>query len=146
MIPGFRNNGSLPPGIHKAAWEEVVSRFGSGPRRRELLDGLLAACRDLRKGGVQRVWLDGSFVTKKRDPNDYDGCFSMTELQNDHAIDPVWFDSVQPRSAMKAKFKGELMIAEMLGGGPGQPYFDFFQKDRDGKSKGIVELDLGTLP
>jgi hypothetical protein len=74
MIPPFQDNGTLPPGEHQAAWSEVVEAFGWSPRRRRLLEGLRRACLELSKGGVKTLFLDGSFVTTKEAPNDYDGC------------------------------------------------------------------------
>jgi hypothetical protein len=35
---------------------------------------LRRACLELSKGGVKTLFLDGSFVTTKEAPNDYDGC------------------------------------------------------------------------
>jgi hypothetical protein len=66
MLPDFDEFGNLPPGIHPAAIEEVVQRFGAGsPERdvegRELLQFIAWA----RRAGVRRLVLDGSFVTAK---------------------------------------------------------------------------------
>jgi hypothetical protein len=147
MIPKFRSNGYLPPGEHPASWAEVVERFGWSGHRRDLLGGLLAACRDLKKGGIKRIWLDGGFTTKKRaEPKDYDGCWSASEMKDDSKVDPVWFQLTAPRDAMKAKFKGELVPAEYFADLLGTPYSEYFKKDRDGKAKGIVVIDLETLP
>jgi hypothetical protein len=44
MIPEFDECGNLPPGIH----HEIVTRYATSVRRRELLDGLLDALRSLK--------------------------------------------------------------------------------------------------
>jgi hypothetical protein len=43
VIPAFDAGGNLPPGIHPASWDEIVTRYAADTRRRELLDGLLDA-------------------------------------------------------------------------------------------------------
>jgi hypothetical protein len=48
MIPEFDECGNLPPGIHHATWNEIVTRYATSVRRRELLDGLLDALRSLK--------------------------------------------------------------------------------------------------
>src|SRR3989442_9250609 len=49
--------------------------FGKTPRRRVLLEGIRAVAFELRKAGCRRVWIDGSFITTKRNPSDFDGCW-----------------------------------------------------------------------
>lgn len=76
MIPAFSaETGNLPPGEHPATWEEIVERFGYTPWRSKLLDGLKAALESLRAAGCKKVYLDGSFVTAKERPGDFDACW-----------------------------------------------------------------------
>ncbi|HEU4826660.1 MAG TPA: hypothetical protein VFS85_09290, partial [Dongiaceae bacterium] len=97
MIPPFQDSGTLPPGEHQAAWSEVVEAFGWSPRRRRLLEGLRRACLELSKGGVKTLFLDGSFVTTKEAPNDYDGCWPGVELEDASRTDPMLFDFTAAR-------------------------------------------------
>ena len=46
---------------------------------------------------------------------------------------------------MKSKYLGELFPATAAAA-PGVLYRDFFMKDRSGVPKGVVNLDLGSLP
>ncbi len=73
MIPAFNNDGYLPPGIHSATLEEVAARFG---RESELRQAQMESLRWLvdlaRRAGVQRLVVNGSFVTDKLEPNDVD--------------------------------------------------------------------------
>jgi hypothetical protein len=73
MPPAFDEFGNLPPGIHLATIEEVVLRFGIGSPEREV-EGqeLLGFVDRARAAGVQRLIVDGSFVTEKVAPNDAD--------------------------------------------------------------------------
>lgn len=76
MIPPFDpDSGLLPEGQHVAAWGELVERFGWNERRRALLDGLAEALELLAAVGCRRVWLNGSFVTAKDEPGDFDACW-----------------------------------------------------------------------
>jgi hypothetical protein len=94
---------------------------------------------------VKRLFLDGSFVTAKEAPSDYDGCWPGNELGDMSRIDPVLFDFAARRAAMKKKYGGELFVAEWDATGLGQPYRRFFQFTRDGEEKGVVVLKLETV-
>jgi len=145
MIPPFQDNGTLPPGEHRADWDEIAKRFGWSPKRMRVLQGLRHACLELLKGGVKTLFLNGSFVTSKEAPNDYDACWPGGELDDPDGIDPVLFDFSAGRSAMKQKYGGELFVAELDATGLGQPFRRFFQFTRDGEKKGIVVLRLETV-
>ncbi len=142
-------SGNLPPGIHEATWSDILLRYGSTPHRLRLLAGLQAALASLRQAGCMRAYLDGSFVTDKNEPNDFDACWEMVGVDFD-LLDqeiPVLLDWSRKREAQKATFGGELFIAESAADPWGTPYLEFFQRDRDsGQPKGIVALNLGDLP
>jgi hypothetical protein len=80
MIPPFDDRGSLPPGIHKADWNELETRFNGSLRRVELLEGLREALVALRDAGCCAAYVDGSFVTAKEEPGDFDGVGMRWEL------------------------------------------------------------------
>jgi hypothetical protein len=42
-----------------------------------LIEGLAAALEDLSAAGCRRVYINGSFVTGKEAPEDYDLCWSI---------------------------------------------------------------------
>ena len=88
MIPPFTEQGLLPPGVHRATWREFVGRFGTTPHRRRLLAGLKAALKSLRAAGCRTVYIDGSFVTAKPHPADFDGCWEID------GVEPERLDSV----------------------------------------------------
>jgi hypothetical protein len=76
MIPEWTGEGLLPPGVHSASWSEVEDRFGWNSRRLSLLLGLRDCLQTLAIADCTAFWLDGSFVTNKELPGDYDGCWS----------------------------------------------------------------------
>jgi hypothetical protein len=105
-LPPFdSSSGNLPPGIHEATWDELTAAFGSTPQRRQLLDGLLRALRSLRRAGCRLAYVNGSFVTAKQTPGDFDGCWDAQGVDPD-ALDPVLLDFTNRRAAQKAKFGG----------------------------------------
>src|SRR5260370_42461380 len=106
--------GNLPPGVQDATWGELHAAFGSNSHRRSLLDGLRRALENLKAAGCEHVYVDGSFVTAKEFPGDFDACWELAGVDPD-LLDPVLLDFSQARAAQNADF--------------GQP-------------KGIVSLDL----
>jgi hypothetical protein len=132
--------------VHTATWEEVAGRFGSTPQRQRLLSGLRAALASLGAAGCRRVYLDGSFVTAKRVPGDFDVCWDVTGV-DPALLDPVLLIFDQGRAAQKAKYGGELFPAQLPNGISGLTFLEFFQIDkRTGWPKGIVVLDLEEWP
>jgi hypothetical protein len=135
VIPPFDERGNLPPGIHGASWDAIRDRFGGNEWRRTLLGGVLRAVRDLKRAGCQRVWLDGSFVTDREFPGDFDLCYDVASVDID-AMEPALLD----RTSSKGVYGGDILPTfEALS------FLDFFQQDRDGNVKGIIEIELGSL-
>jgi hypothetical protein len=107
MIPELDDRGNLPPGIHHATWTEIVTRYATSTHRRELLDGLLDALRSLKTAGCRTAYLDGSFVTSKINPGDFDVCWESADVVFDR-LDPELQDFSDRRAAQKARYGGEL--------------------------------------
>lgn len=146
MIPDFdAGTGHLPSGVHAATWRDMVERFGHTARRRQLLAGLLRALRLLKAAGCARVYIDGSFVTAKAEPGDFDACWDATGVDFDR-IDPRLLTFDRGRATQKAAFLGELFIVDVRADPQGTLFLDFFQTDREGRRKGIVVIDLKDLP
>ncbi|MEX2215201.1 MAG: hypothetical protein WD768_13790 [Phycisphaeraceae bacterium] len=73
MIPPFDANGVLPPGVHPATLAEIADRFGHSSELRQAQMQSVDWMIDLaRRAGVQRIVLNGSFVTDRIEPNDVD--------------------------------------------------------------------------
>jgi hypothetical protein len=87
------------------------------------------------------VYIDGSFVTRKDIPGDFDGCWEAAGVDPDK-LDPALLEFANLRAAQKAKFLGELFPAEADADPYGNSFLDFFQMDRDGNPKGIVAMEL----
>ena len=142
-IPDFDNDGLLPPGFHRATRAEVEVRFGWNEHRRDLLAGLHVALDDLAQAGCRRVFLDGSFVTEKEEPNDWDLVWDMSGVAVNY-LHPVLRMLAPPRFQQHARYRGDI-LPNVLEAGSGQPFVDFFQVDKDSmKPKGIIEMELGV--
>jgi hypothetical protein len=145
MIPPFdASTGNLPPGEHAATWKEFVERFGSNEWRSRLLEGLEAALRSLRSAGCKRVYVDGSFVTAKERPADFDACWD-TEGVDFERVDEVLLTFDRGRAAQKAKYGGEFFLADATADPIGTLFLEFFQRDRDGNPKGIVVIETKDI-
>jgi hypothetical protein len=91
------------------------------------------------------VYIDGSFVTSKDFPGDFDGCWDVTAVDV-AKLDPVLLDFNNGRAAQKARFLGELFPAQLPAGLGGRTFLEFFQVDKStGMEKGIVVIDLRSL-
>lgn len=148
MIPKPDSNGNLPPGIHPATWDELSAKFGKSPHRKDLLDGLYRAAQEFKKAGCSTLYVDGSFVTTKDQPDDFDGCWEPTGV-NASLLDPILLDFRPGRLAQKVKYKGELFpsTAQAEAQPPHRTFLDFFQKDKNtDQPKGIIAIDLRRLP
>jgi hypothetical protein len=146
MIPEFDESGRLPSGIHQATWTEIVTRYATSVRRRELLDGLLDALRSLQGAGCVTAYLDGSLVTSKDHPGDFDICWESSDVVIDR-LDPELLDFSDRRAAQKARYGGELYPADWFADTNGTTFLEYFQRDRDTKQpKGIIAIDLTGLP
>ena len=142
VIPSFDERGNLPPGIHPATWDEIVERYATNERREQLIDGLRAAINSLHAAGCSRVYLDGSFVTDKDEPGDFDACWEAGSV-DPASLDLVLLDFCDRRTAQKTKFGGELFPAQLAAEPGGTTFLEFFRRDRlTREPKGIIAIDL----
>ena len=145
MMPQFDADGLLPPGVHWGNWDELTDRLGNNPWRQHLMTGLRSALDNLKSAGCRTVYINGSFVTSKGLPNDYDACWEEAGVDPE-ALDPVLLTFDPGRATQKAKYLGELFPASIIADTGGLSFLEFFQTDKDtGRTKGIIAIDLGGL-
>jgi hypothetical protein len=131
----------LPPGVHSASFAEIEVAFAINPRRRDLYSGLLVGSGFLARAGCKTIYLDGSYVTGKPLPGDYDVCWEPAGV-DPKLLDFVFFDFTKKREAQKKKFRGEYWPVKR---DPvtGYSFLDFFQNEPfTGKKKGILSVSL----
>jgi len=141
VIPDFIDVGGpwnvLPPGVYYATLEEIEERFATSDHRKYLFSGFRKGVLALRKAGCRKIFLDGSFVTEKPMPADFDVCWDPIGV-DPTKLDPVLLDFNDRRKKQKECFYGEFFPANLLADGK-HFFFDFFQIDRHTENaKGII--------
>ena len=123
-----------------------MARYGLSSHRLILLAGLKAALDGLRAAGCRRVYVDGSFVTAKEQPGDFDGSQEVDGVDL-ASLDSVLLTFANRRAAQKRKYGGELFPADSAADAAGTSFLGFFQRDKGtGQPKGIIAIDLERLP
>ena len=96
--------------------------------------------------GCGRLYLDGSYVTGKPIPGDYDVCWDPVGVIG-RLLPPVFRDFSNGRAAQKAAYGGEFFPSSAVSNTVGKTFLEFFQNERfSGKRKGILEVELTTDP
>ena len=145
MIPVFNDLGELPEGIHWADWDEISTKFGYNLKRIKMLNGLMLVLNYLKVAGCKYAYLDGSFVTIKEFPNDYDVCWDIVgvdiSILNNLVPELINFD--RDRRNQKMLFLGEFL--------PYNPrlksysILEFFQFNRNDIKKGIIGIEVDKI-
>lgn len=146
MLPAYTEHGALPPGIHRASLEEIEARYGRFQRTTQrlqlvtLLREFVAEVRQCR--WVQWLFLAGSFVTAKDEPNDIDILLVFARDANLTTMLPHEYSVLYPRGALR-RFGPtiDLHVVEEESEAMGR-LLRFFQRDRRGNTVGIVEVIL----
>lgn len=147
-IPPLTISGELPEGVHLATMNEVEFCFGNwNNQRRKLFRGLKKVIIVFKAAKVRKIFIDGSFITNKEEPLDIDGCWSIDGVDELRLDRRFWdFETIEEfeknRKELKIEFGIDFFIAETLEGESGKPFPEFFQTNRDGRPKGIVQINL----
>ena len=142
MIPEFRTDGYLPEGVHVATEAEVTFRFGTDTSRRRRLALRLRRWIELSRAvSAKRLFVDGSFVTAKPEPNDVD---AVVWLPGDFVrrISEGDIDAIELESMLLTRHPEEIFAAEDRR--DWDDWLEFFGRTReaDGRRKGVVEVKL----
>ena len=113
-----------------ASWDEFIDRFGTGNWRLRLAAGMRSAIDNLKEAGCLTVYINGSFVTAKEVPNDFDACWEEDGV-DPTILDPVLLTFDPGRVTQKAKYRGELFPASATASGDGFSFLEFFQTDKE---------------
>ncbi len=134
----------LPPGVHNLSLEDFEALFVNNPTRRTQYCGLLKALFKLQQAGCKTVYIDGSYVTDKPDPGDYDACWDPIGVDI-KKLDPVFLDFTNKRKNQKDAFEGEFFPSTIKADNKGRNFVDFFQIEKfTGTQKGIIKIDLSN--
>lgn len=141
MIPKWTREGLLPPGLHDGTLAVVRRRFGSqNALRIRLMKGLMTVLRRAAKAGARRLYLDGSFVTDKREPGDWDGVLVVPAGFPVGGRDGTF---LADRKRIKVECGGDLFVV-MEDDADIVTYYvqEVFGRDREGRTKGLVLIRL----
>ena len=141
----YQQNGNLEEGVYTISWEKFVAQFGSTIQRMDIIKGLKMAMEHLAVCGCPAIYIDGSFVTKERNPSDFDACWDNTDKRTD--FQKLYIDykilSLGTKEQQQLIYKGDIRPANSPAQEWGDLYIQFFQKDKQDKSpKGIIKLIL----
>lgn len=98
----------------------------------------------LQAADCQTIYIDGSFITEKPNPGDFDACWDANGVDINYleSLAPVLY-SPQRTAQQKAKYGGEFFRSDLPVDSYGTNYLDFFQFDaRTNIPKGIIAIDL----
>jgi len=148
VLPDFRDDGWLPTGHHAAIWQEVALRFGGeqDSRRAAVLFSLLQWRDAVRaKAMAGMVILDGSFVSRKEVPGDFDLVFLYDEAAEERVrADPEARALIDYQRCREMGFLGDIFAlpASLQKFSPQLSGLSMFDFDRQGTAKGVVEVML----
>jgi len=137
-LPAFDETGNLPPGVYRAALEEILTRFCYGDVREHwghVLEDVLALARST--GYLEAAYIFGSFITAKATPADVDlflvmsGDFSSNTVEGRACL---LFD--RSRAAMV----WGICLYWITTRTDRAPFLAAWQLRRDGGHRGIVEV------
>jgi hypothetical protein len=141
-LPGFNEEGDLPPGVYRATLPEVLERFGQGSVQRRAVADRLKRVYELvsSTGQLARFVVFGSFVTAKADPNDVDIILLMEDTFD---LASVTGEATLPFQHMEADAHFGASIfwtrrSAAIGGE--QAKIEHWQVRREGGRRGIVEI------
>lgn len=137
--------GVLEEGIHELSLQDFKRLFVYNSVRAKQYKGLTAAISNLKDAGCPAIYIDGSYVTQKPVPGDYDACVDYTGVDL-RILDPVFTNFDNQRKAQKEKYEGEFFPQHFTADHSGTIFIDFFQKEKySGGRKGIVKIDLTNI-
>jgi hypothetical protein len=142
-LPDFNEFGDLPEGNHRASLAEVVARFGSGTAQRAAVTARLQRVYQMAVAPryLERLIVFGSYVSDGNEPNDIDVILVM---RNDFrpevcpAESSILFDHARANDELGASIFW--VRPDMLLGEPLEQFLTFWQTKRDGRRRGIVEI------
>jgi hypothetical protein len=140
-IPALGSAGTLPVGVHAAAWDDFQARFVTTPRRSELAGQLGPVLDALRGAGIPNAVIGGSYVTSKPAPGDVDlGYFAPTSDAARAARTAL--AALVERSPDVHAYPVDALLPEAptLGVRPGSNVLEFLQQGRDHAPRGVVLL------
>lgn len=142
QIPAFRQDGYLPEGLFLTSEAEFTFRFGTSSRKRRRLVHRVRRWIELaRLVRARRMFVDGSFVTVKLEPNDVDAVLLLPDdFESQIASD--FEPATELEEILLTRRPEEIFAADNEA--DWEEWIEFFSRTRepDGRRKGLVEIAL----
>jgi hypothetical protein len=138
MALNFNTQGNLHQTIN-LTYEEFKQHFGTNSHRMQLLRNALQFLKIFHSCGCTDVYIGGSFVSKKKNPEDIDMCFDISDIKEEKLITvfPQFFD-INQRGKIRRDLKCHIFVFDKKD----FTLLNLLKEDRDGNLKGLVKLDL----
>jgi hypothetical protein len=133
VIPEFNDVGYLPPGVHLASLDEIAARFGHESEIRQAqMDSIRWLVELAKKASVERLIINGSFVTDVFEPNDVDCALLLSaDFPLDQAAAADLSLGLPFVDLHMAEAKEFAILVEQL-----------YASDRDSVPNGVIEVVL----
>ncbi|MBE8971159.1 hypothetical protein IQ277_34670 [Nostocales cyanobacterium LEGE 12452] len=153
MLPKFIDHHAapfpfLPEGIYDLTINDVSKCFAGNSHRAKLFYGFKIATEHLFQAGCSQVYLDGSFVTSKAFPGDFDALWDTSNVDV-KKVHPAFIMVHLGTGLQKQMFGGYFFPAGATEGISGKTFLDFFQTESfSGERKGIIRVKnyLSVIP
>ena len=141
MSLNFNSQGFLHETI-LLSYEEFQYHFGTNSWRIKQIQNSLPYFRIFHSCGCQIVYVDGSFVSRKKNPEDIDICFDISGIQEEKikSVFPKFWD-VNERGRIRRDLKCHIFTFTQ----EDTELFDLLNKDRFDSPKGLVILALNEI-
>lgn len=144
MIPEFNRHGELPKGIHDATLKQIRKRYAITAHRTTLYECFEDWVDHMRAAGCQTFHLDGSFITSKHHPGDYDALWDARGVDL-AKIDPCLLDYPKDLEVINERFAGDIFPDYAIPEGSISFYLQRMQRETRAdvpRAKGIVRLSF----
>ena len=107
------------------------------------MTGMKRAIKLLKVAGCTKVYINGSFVTRKKRPVDYDLCWDEDGVDLNR-LDPLLRGIFYKKDKRKRIFMGDIFPSNAIANpNPSRTFLEFFQIDKHtGRRKGIICINL----
>lgn len=141
-IPLLQEDGLLPPGLYLAEMNEIEERFGkSTPRRKMLFERLRMFVELAQHCGVLRMFVNGSFVTAKPEPDDVDVVIWLGAQFRELLLQRDWQALLLKQIFVKRKPKEAFLVVNQKKWDRWFEFFSLFKQDPQ-RQKGLIEVKL----
>jgi hypothetical protein len=140
----FDATGELEPGIYQLRTNDVLAQFGRTTARREQLGRIFTEimARLRAAGVVRRCWVGGSFASLNSAPGDIDLWILVSD--NSEAVTTSWqFADIFEHERAKVAYGADIFWMTESGAAIIlDKVLDCLQTTRDGRTRGILEIEL----